>query len=63
MTELEQFCLLARPLKGKACVVLIQQVLSHNKIFHFGELLSIPSIQGVRSSSLYFSFSHLSFPS
>jgi hypothetical protein len=51
--ELEQFCILARTLKGRACVALIQQVLSHNKIFYFGELLALPSIQGVRSSSFF----------
>lgn len=53
--ELEQFCILARTLKGKACVALIQQVLNHNKIFYFGELLAVPSIQGVGSSVSSFS--------
>mmetsp|Transcript_24933 Transcript_24933/g.36776 ORF Transcript_24933/g.36776 Transcript_24933/m.36776 type:complete len:259 (-) Transcript_24933:171-947(-) len=50
MSELEQFCILARTLKGRACVALIQQVLSHSSIYVFGELLSVPSIQALRGS-------------
>ena len=53
--ELEQFCILARTLKGRACVALIQQVLSHSKIFYFGELLAVPSIQGVGVPRSFFS--------
>lgn len=59
--ELEQFCILARTLKGRACVALIQQVLGHSKIFYFGELLAVPSIQGVGFRRSFFSLSpHLS---
>lgn len=47
MSELEQFCLLAKTLKGRACAALIEKVLNHRKIFVFGELLSEPSVQSV----------------
>jgi COP9 signalosome complex subunit 7 len=43
-SELEQFCILAKAQKGRACAALVQQVLSSRKIFTFGELLSIPSV-------------------
>jgi hypothetical protein len=46
MSGLEQFCILARTCKGKACCALIQQVIS-KKVFVFGELLAEPSIQAV----------------
>ena len=45
---LVQFLVLAKGAKGAACVALIQQVLSHKKIFVFGELLSMPNVQSVR---------------
>lgn len=38
--------------KGKACVALIQQVISSHNIFVFGELLDMPSIQEVKSDSI-----------
>jgi hypothetical protein len=47
MSELEQFCILAKTLKGRACAALIEKVLNHRKIFVFGELLSEPSVQAV----------------
>lgn len=45
--EIEQFCILAKAQKGRACVALIQQVLNHKKIYSFGELLIVPSIAAV----------------
>lgn len=45
---LVQFLVLAKGAKGAACVALIQQVLSHKKIFVFGELLAMPNVQAVR---------------
>ncbi len=50
MAELEQFCLLAKAQKGRACAALVQQVLSHKKIFHFAELLEIPSVYAVSAN-------------
>lgn len=46
---LVQFLVLAKGAKGAACVALIQQVLSHKKIFVFGELLAMPNVQAVRT--------------
>lgn len=42
MSELEQFLILAKTQKGRALDMMIQQVISHKKIFTFGELLAIP---------------------
>jgi COP9 signalosome complex subunit 7 len=50
MAELEQFCVLAQTQRNRACVALIQQVVSHKKIFVFGELLAMPSVQSVSTS-------------
>lgn len=47
---LEQFCLLAKNLKGRACVGIIQQVVNHPKIFVFGELLTMPNIQALQGT-------------
>ena len=47
MSELNQFCLLASSQKGLALTALIQQVLNSKKIYNFGELLCIPSVQGI----------------
>jgi len=47
MDELEQFCILAKSQKGRACAALIQQVLGSRKIFVFGELLYVPTVQAV----------------
>jgi len=49
MNELNQFCILASSQKGLALTALIQQVLNSKKIYNFGELLSIPSVQGMIS--------------
>lgn len=43
--ELQQFVLLAQSAKGAACAALIRQVLSHPKIFVFGELLATANVQ------------------
>ncbi|KAJ1435281.1 hypothetical protein B484DRAFT_446125 [Ochromonadaceae sp. CCMP2298] len=48
MAELEQFCILAQTQRNRACVALIQQVISHKKIFVFGELLAMPSVQSLK---------------
>ena len=50
---ISQFCSLAEAQKGNACVLLIQQVISHKKIFAFGELLEINSIAQLKDSSGY----------
>uniref|UniRef100_A0A7S3GVI1 PCI domain-containing protein n=1 Tax=Spumella elongata TaxID=89044 RepID=A0A7S3GVI1_9STRA len=50
MSELEQFCILARTQKGRACAALIQQVLNHRKIYVFGELLAQPAVQSLKDS-------------
>ena len=46
-TELEQFCILAKNQKGRACAALIQQVISNRKIFVFSELLQVQSVVAV----------------
>ena len=53
MSELNQFCLLASSQKGLALTALIQQVLNSKKIYNFGELLCIPSVQGINSPIAY----------
>ena len=53
MSELNQFCLLASSQKGLALTALIQQVLNSKKIYNFGELLCIPSVQGINSLIAY----------
>ncbi|KAG5179926.1 hypothetical protein JKP88DRAFT_71461, partial [Tribonema minus] len=47
---LEQYCLLAKTAKGRACVALIQKVMADKKIFVFGELLAMPNVQGLRGT-------------
>lgn len=49
-SSLEQFTLLAKNARGRACVALIQQVLSNRKLFVFRELLDMPSIQALQGS-------------
>ncbi|CAM9105243.1 unnamed protein product [Choristocarpus tenellus] len=49
-TSLVQFLLLAKTSKGRACVALIQQVLSNKKSFVFGELMAMPNIQALRGT-------------
>jgi len=47
---LEQFCLLAKSLKGRAVVGIIQQTLNSKKVYVFGELLSMPNVQALRET-------------
>ena len=51
--ELEQFLIVARAQRGRACAALIQQILGNKKIFHFGELISTPSIAALADSPDY----------
>jgi len=46
----EQFCLLAKSQRGRAIVQLIQQVLNKEKIYVFGELLGLESVQALKDS-------------
>eukprot|EP00608_Synchroma_pusillum_P004456 CAMPEP_0198419916 /NCGR_PEP_ID=MMETSP1452-20131203/516_1 /TAXON_ID=1181717 /ORGANISM="Synchroma pusillum, Strain CCMP3072" /LENGTH=228 /DNA_ID=CAMNT_0044140055 /DNA_START=27 /DNA_END=709 /DNA_ORIENTATION=+ len=46
----EQFCLLAKTARGRACAALIQQVLASKKVFVFGELLAMPTVQELRGT-------------
>ncbi len=48
--SLEQFTLLAKTARGRACVALIQQVLTNKKLFVFGELLQMPNVQALAAS-------------
>ena len=48
--SLEQFTLLAKNARGRACVALIQQVLSNKKLFVFRELLEMPNVQALQDS-------------
>lgn len=48
--NLEQFTLLAKNARGRACVALIQQVLSNKKLFVFRELLDMPNVEALRES-------------
>ena len=50
---IEQFCILASSQKGRACAGVINQVISHKKIFNFGELLEIVSIKQVLKLLVY----------
>jgi len=56
MAELEQFLILAKRQKGRACEALIEQVLNNRKIFVFGELLSVPSVAALRDTEYSKSF-------
>ncbi|KAG7394025.1 COP9 signalosome complex subunit 7a [Phytophthora boehmeriae] len=48
--SLEQFTLLAKNARGRACVALIQQVLSNKKLFVFRELLDMPNVEALKDS-------------
>ncbi|KAG7385506.1 COP9 signalosome complex subunit 7a [Phytophthora pseudosyringae] len=48
--SLEQFTLLAKNARGRACVALIQQVLSNKKLFVFRELLDMANVEALRDS-------------
>jgi COP9 signalosome complex subunit 7 len=50
VSNLEQFTLLAKNARGRACVALIQQALSSKKVFVFRELLDMPNVQGLRNT-------------
>ncbi|GLD91543.1 hypothetical protein PINS_up000076 [Pythium insidiosum] len=49
-SSLEQFTLLAKNARGRACVALIQQALSNKKLFVFRELLDMPNVQALRDT-------------
>lgn len=59
MNEIQQFCILARTQKSRACSALVQQVLSHRKIFLFSELLSVPSVTELKDTEFSTSFNSL----
>jgi hypothetical protein len=42
---IEQFVILAKTAKGRACTALIQQILGDKRVFVFGEILAAPSVQ------------------
>eukprot|EP00632_Arachnochrysis_sp_CCMP2950_P015809 CAMPEP_0185688784 /NCGR_PEP_ID=MMETSP1164-20130828/47_1 /TAXON_ID=1104430 /ORGANISM="Chrysoreinhardia sp, Strain CCMP2950" /LENGTH=276 /DNA_ID=CAMNT_0028355247 /DNA_START=28 /DNA_END=858 /DNA_ORIENTATION=+ len=48
--QLEQFTLLAKSLKGRAVVGVIQQALASKRVFVFGELLAMPNVQALRGT-------------
>lgn len=48
--SLEQFTLLAKNARGKACVALIEQALSNKKLFVFRELLDMPNVQALKNT-------------
>lgn len=51
-SQLEQYLLLAKTAKGAAAAELIKQVTEAPGVYVFGELLDMPNIQEVRSTSL-----------
>ena len=51
--QLEQFTLLAKGVKGAACLELIKQVLEAPGVHVFGELLAMPNIIEVSSKFIY----------
>lgn len=53
MSDLEQFCIIAKTQKGRACAAIIQQVLNNKKIYLFSELLSVPSIASLSEQIEY----------
>lgn len=48
--DLQQFVLLAQSARGAACAALIRKVLAHPKVFVFGELLALPSVQDLQGT-------------
>lgn len=44
---LEQFCLLAKNARGRACVQIILEATASPGLFAYGELLDMPNIQEV----------------
>jgi hypothetical protein len=51
--SLEQFILLAKNARGRACVALIQQVLSNKKLFVFRELLDMPNVSALENKEYH----------
>lgn len=49
-SSLEQFTLLAKNARGRACVALIQQVLTNKKLFVFRELLDMPNVEALQNT-------------
>jgi len=47
---LQQYCLLAKSLKGKGCVAIIEQALNAPGVYVFGELLVTPSVQQLETT-------------
>lgn len=47
-SALEQFLLLSKGAKGRACAALIEKAVNSPSIFVFGELLDMPNVQAVR---------------
>jgi COP9 signalosome complex subunit 7 len=50
-SSLQQYLLLAKSAKGKACAAVIQQALSAANVYVFGELLEMQNVQQVSFSS------------
>lgn len=49
-SSLEQFTLLAKNARGRACVALVQQVLTNKKLFVFRELLDMPNVEALQNT-------------
>jgi COP9 signalosome complex subunit 7 len=49
-SALEQFCALAKSSNGRACGLIVSQVLSTPSVFVFGELLAMPNLQALRGT-------------
>ncbi|EGG19440.1 proteasome component region PCI domain-containing protein [Cavenderia fasciculata] len=49
-TALKQYLVLAKSNKGRACVALIEQALSNQNVFVFGELLDMPNVQALQQT-------------
>ena len=49
-SSLEQFKILAKAACGRACVALIQQVLSSKNVYVFGELLEMPNVAALQNT-------------
>lgn len=47
-SALEQFLLLGKSAKGRACAALLEKAISSPSVFAFGELLDMPNVQAVR---------------
>jgi len=47
---IQQYCLIAKSAKGKACAAVIEQALNTNGVFVFGELLQSPNVIALEST-------------